>query len=440
MLPPGVNDMRSSVSGFPEWLPRQRRTELQFIKVLSDVAELYGFCSIETRAVERVQHLQSKGDTSKEIYTISRLQDADHATPATLGLHFDLTVPLARYVSEHKRELVFPFKRYQIQKVWRGERAQEGRYREFYQADFDVIANAGKRLLSYDSELLEMILVIFDRLPVPPIELRVNNRKLLQGLYEALDIAHPELVLRVMDKIGKVGANGVHDELIGSCGLSSDLAAKIVQYGQISCEAHELGTKIEELGLRNTHIDEGVSELSSMIEAVEPELRRRIVIDLGIVRGLSYYTGMICEGFLEGADNLGAICSGGRYDNLLETIGSNEKMPGVGLSIGLTRLLGHLFKADSFALGRDGIAEVLVALQSEADRPASASIAKQLRQRGIKCEIYHSADKFGKQIEYAVRKDIRYIWFPRQGDEVGTVKDLSTGIQSSADEQIWMPS
>jgi histidyl-tRNA synthetase len=425
------------LSGFPEWLPEQRMIEQQLIDRLRRTFELHGFAPLQTRAVEPLEQLLRKGETSKEVYVLRRLQ-ADAQEPdsdrSTLGLHFDLTVPFARYVLEHAGKLQFPFRRYQIQPAWRGERPQEGRYREFWQADIDVV---DRDTLPFHYEV-ELPLVIADALaglPLPPIRMHVNNRKLAQGFYQGIGLTDPDEVLRVVDKLDKIGPDGVSRELT-ALGATDAQVRACLSLAEISSPDASFVDRVQALGVRDPLLDEGLAELAAVVQAAAEHAPGLLVADLKIARGLDYYTGTVYESVMVGHESLGSICSGGRYDNLASA--GNDRFPGVGLSIGISRILGRLFNQRALSISRSVPTCVLVALPDDASRPACTRIATALRRRGIATEVSPSAAKYGKQIRYAQRRGIPYVWFPG-GDGGDEVKDIRSGDQVAADPQVWTP-
>ena len=328
----------ASISGFPEWLPSERVVEQRVIDTLREVFELNGFIGIETRAVEQGSSLLKKGETSKEIYLLSRLQEVGHEsdTPIEdrLGLHFDLTVPLSRYVVEHSGDLAFPFKRWQIQKVWRGERPQEGRFREFVQADIDVIGN-GDLPDHYEVELPLVMVSALERLRefgLPKATVHANNRKLSEGFYRGLGLNDIEGVLREIDKLDKIGAD---EDQARACLELAELTAadgaELSSKFDALCEKHDIANDSEAYALAR----QGLDTLAMIVDEAARIRPGSVIADLKIARGLDYYTGSVYETFLDGAASLGSICSGGRYDNLASQ--GSKKYPGVGLSIGHRR-------------------------------------------------------------------------------------------------------
>ncbi|MGN9807155.1 histidine--tRNA ligase [Micromonospora sp. L32] len=426
------------ISGFPEWTPGQRMIEQFVLDRIRATFELYGFAPLETRSVEPLDQLLRKGETSKEVYVLRRLQaDTDGPTgDDALGLHFDLTVPFARYVLENAGKLQFPFRRYQIQKVWRGERPQEGRYREFLQADIDIV---DRDTLPAHHEA-EMPLVIGDALrslPIPPVRIQVNNRKICEGFYRGVGLTDPEAALRAVDKLDKIGPARVAELLAETAGASEAQAKACLALAEISAPDASFADAVRALGVSDPLLDEGIEELVAVVETAAAHSPGLCVADLRIARGLDYYTGTVYETQMIGYERFGSICSGGRYDNLASS--GAVRFPGVGISIGVTRLLGLLFGADALSVSRAVPTCVLVAVTSEDARPASNRVAEALRSRGVPTEVSPSAAKFGKQIRYAERRGIPYVWFPGAEGASDEVKDIRSGEQIPAAAGEWTP-
>lgn len=430
------------LSGFPEWLPAQRLIEQDLLAQLQRVFELHGYVPLETRAVEPLEHLLAKGETSKEVYLLSRLQDEGQARDEHgLGLHFDLTVPLARYVLENSGKLQFPFKRYQMQKVWRGERPQDGRFREFYQVDIDVI---GADTLPYHFEV-EVPLVMakaLAQLPIPPIRMRINNRKVAEGFYTGLGIEDTQEVLRSIDKLAKIGADAVVELLQAAAGADERQARACLELAQITGETSAVVDDVRALatkyGAESELLETGLTELAQLLDAAQDDLAGIVIADLSVARGLDYYTGSVYETEIVGHEDLGSVCSGGRYDELASD-GKNT-YPGVGMSIGLSRLISRLFRQDLVTVSRSTPTAVLVAVGSEDERAASNRVANKLRERGIAAETSPNAAKFGRQIRYADRRGIPFVWFIGAGDDGSDqVKDIRSGDQESAEAGTWQP-
>jgi histidyl-tRNA synthetase len=424
------------LSGFPEYTPDQRIVEQYVLDRLRETFELHGFASIETRAVEPIDRLAKQGEIDKEVYVVQRLHAAEDAR-AELGLHFDLTVPFARYVLENAHQLQFPFRRYQIQKVWRGERPQEGRYREFTQADIDIV-DATTLAAHHDVELPLVTLQALERLHtdlgLPPVLMRVNNRRLAQGFYAGLDIADPAAVLRQVDKLDKIGPDKV-TELLVEQGLSATQASACIDLAGISSADASFVDRVRALGISDPELDAGLELLAAVVETAARHVPGRLVADLKIARGLDYYTGTVYETELVGFEGWGSVSSGGRYDSLASD--GRTTYPGVGLSIGVTRLLAPLFARGLLTASRPVPTAVLVAVDDEDSREDAIAVAERLRSRGIATEVAPKADKFGKQIRYADRRRIPYVWFGSPPDS--EIKDIRTGEQLPADPDRWEP-
>ena len=429
----------SPVSGFPEWLPEVRFVELRWLDQIRCAFERYGFCSLETPSVESLDVLMAKGETSQEVYTLGRLQgDADDDSDSKLGLHFDLTVPFARYVAQHFNDLVFPLKRYQVQRVWRGERPQEGRYREFTQCDIDVI-NTDQVPLHYDAELPRIVHEILTGLELPTWSINVNNRKVLQGFYEGLGIADPLAVIRAADKIDKIGPDGVRETLTSMVGLTERQATACLELAGVRGTDTSVIDAITDRGVRSDLLTEGLNELAFVLSSLSDLPAGTIVADLSIARGLDYYTGTVYEGRFADWPGYGSICSGGRYENLAGSY-IRRDLPGVGLSIGLTRIFAKLVTEGLLHTGPKSPAAVLVVIPSDRRRPHAQAVAAQLRKRGINTELYHQPDKLARQIRYASRKGIPAVWFPPFEDgKPHEVKDMETGEQVTAEPSTWLP-
>ncbi|WP_022916231.1 histidine--tRNA ligase [Ruania albidiflava] len=427
------------LSGFPEWLPAGRIVETSILDQVRRVFELHGFAEIETRAVEPLERLLSKGETSQEVYLLRRLQaEGEEQTGSrSLGLHFDLTVPFARYVLENAGHLVFPFKRYQIQKVWRGERPQDGRFREFTQADIDVVGS-GTLPFHYEVEVPLVIAEVFQALTslgLPPVRILVNNRKVAQGFYEGLGIADVEGVLRTIDKLDKIGADGVLEVLQRDNGATAQQAQACLDLASISGTDHQVADRVRALGVTSDLLEEGLAELMALVDAAKKRLPGVLVADLRIARGLDYYTGTVYETILVGHESLGSICSGGRYDSLASD--GTTSYPGVGLSIGVSRVVSRILAENLAQATRPVPTAVLVAVADEDHRDRSNDVATTLRSRGIPTDVAPTAAKFGKQIRFADRRSIPYVWFPTESGH--EVKDIRSGEQVPAEPATWSP-
>ena len=417
----------SPISGFPEYLPEIRRVEQQWIDHIRSVFESYGFCNIETPAVEETEVLMAKGETDKEIYALSRLQaDPDDKSDSRLALRFDQTVPLARYTAQHFNNLVFPFKRYQIQKVWRGERPQVGRMREFYQCDIDVLA-VDNLPLHFDAEMPAVIYEALMGLNIGKIQIKISNRRILIGLLESLGIDDVTATTRIIDKLDKIGIDGVKAALSNDVGLKETL----LKLSTIKTrDARQLRADLEALNVENESFSTGLDELCFVLDYLAHMPEGAIIADLSIVRGLDYYTGTVYEtNLLEIPEFTSSVCSGGRYDDLASSY-INKKLPGVGISIGLTRLFSVLLEHGYIKPAAKSPADILMALPSEEKRALAQQTAQELRAKGFKVELYHAPQKIKKQMSYAERKAIPLVWFPPFEDgQSHEIKNMENGEQ-----------
>jgi histidyl-tRNA synthetase len=457
------------VTGFPEWLPEERIVEQKWFDSIRRVFESYGYCSIETPSVEELDVITAKGEVDKEIYVIERLhKEEDSKKEARLALHFDQTVPLARYVAQHFNDLVFPFKRYQMQRVWRGERPQMGRMREFYQCDIDVI-NVDNLPISFDAEVAAVCYEAIESLGIGRVRLRINNRKILMGFLESLNIPAQEggtfklseeektLVVREIDKLEKIGPEAVLiniDEIgIQSARHYFGLGSLISPYLSLAQQKFETGDELKEAFEMNPDIDgthptikAGIEELSIVIDSLQ-HLKphdvgggvkvKAALADLSIVRGLDYYTGTVYETkLLDVPQFVGSVCSGGRYDDLASGY-INKHLPGVGISIGFSRLFDVMRQTNPqvLGIGPKSPADIMMILPSEEERAFAADTARTLRQRGYKVEMYHAARKIPDQMKYASKKGIPHVWLPfADGHQV---KNMTTGEQTPAIPEEW---
>lgn len=426
---------KNDITGFPEWSPEECLVEGRILDQIRKTFETFGYTRIETRSVEPISELVRGGETEKEIYVVKRLHDDDGDESSRLGLHFDLTIPFARYAVQNLNTLSFPFKRYQIQKVWRGERPQEGRFREFYQADLDVIGR-GQLSLWFDAELPLLLYETLERLPFPKVKICLNNRKIVEGFYRGLGLDNIAEVLRRIDKLDKLGERKVFD-LLTEIGVSKEAATKCLEFSKIESHDETFLSSVESFGIKTPLLEEGLSEIRAVWSLLRDIPKEQKSINLRIARGLDYYTGTVYEGFFLEDSKLGAVCSGGRYDHLA-TLKSGEKLPGVGVSIGLTRILGRLFSQKKLPTVQKTPTQVLISLMNEESRLEALSTAKKLRARGIPTEIFHEPLKLGKQIEYASKKGIPYVWFSEGSKH--EVKDIRSGEQKPASIETWQPS
>src|SRR3954453_5375873 len=424
------------LSGFPELLPASRVVERQVIDSLARTFELHGFANIETRAVEPLDRLAKGGEIDKEIYVLRRVQARDGDSDAGLALHFDLTVPFARYVLEHAGHLDFPFRRFQVQPAWRGERPQEGRYRQFTQADVDIV---GKDELPFHPaiEVMRVMVDALDALPIPPVSFQFNNRKLIQGFYRGLRLPHVTAAIRTIDKLDKLPADTVAELLVSDAGATQAQAQRCLELATIRVPDTSFVEAVRSLGVEDDLLDEGLAELAAVVEGCAAMPRRTVTVEanLRIARGLDYYTGTVVEIFMAGYERLKSVGGGGRYDALASD--GRNTYPGVGVSFGVSRTLIPLLADGVLAGSRPVPSAVLVAVVDEEHRGASTAVADALRARGIACEVAASAQKFGKQIRFAERRGIPYVWFPGEGTH--EVKDIRSGEQVAAEPASWNP-
>ena len=422
-----------------ELLPRDQIAFQRMLDTIRHTFEQFGFLPVETPVMELSEVLLTKsgGETERQVYFVQStgaLEKAGDGLPE-LALRFDLTVPLARYVAEHEHDLAFPFRRYQMQRVYRGERAQRGRFREFYQCDIDVI---GKDALSprFDAEIPAVIAAVFDRLAIGDFTIQLNHRKLLRGWFEGLGIEGERqmLVLRELDKLDKRGEDAVRATLAGEgFELASDVVEKLMAFSKVRSQGHDDAlTKLDALGSGTPLFEEGRAELRAILlqlKALGVD-ESRYAINLSIARGLDYYTGVVYETTLDAYPQIGSICSGGRYDNLASHY-SKSKLPGVGISIGLTRLFYQLREAGLVGTA-DSSVDVLVALLDDAGLDAALAMSQRLRAAGLNVETQLEPRKLAKQMQYADKAGIRFVAM-RGEDEaargVVAVKDLRRGQQ-----------
>jgi histidyl-tRNA synthetase len=425
--------------GVMELLPRDQIAFQRMLDTIRLTFERFGFLPVETPVFELSDVLLTKsgGETERQVYFVESTGAREKGGDGLpeLALRFDLTVPLARYVAEHEHELAFPFRRYQMQRVYRGERAQRGRFREFYQCDIDVV---GKDALStrYDAEIPAVIAAVFDALAIGDFTIQLNHRKLLRGWFEGLGIHGDRqvAVLREIDKLDKRGEDAVGATLAGEgFGLSESAVAKLMAFSQVRSNGHDDAlAKLDALGDGTPLFAEGRDELREVLQRLRAMgvAESRYAINLSIARGLDYYTGLVYETTLDAHPQIGSICSGGRYDDLASHY-TKSKLPGVGISIGLTRLFFQLRDAGLIATA-DSSVDVLVTLLDDDGLDHALSLSQQLRNAGLNVETQLEPRKLAKQLQYADRAGIRFVVI-RGGDEsakgVVAVKDLRRGEQ-----------
>ena len=420
-----------TLSGFMELLPAPQMQMERIMEILRRTYALYGFTPLDTPAIESAEVLLAKGggETEKQIY---RFQKGDN----DLALRFDLTVPLAKYVAIHSGELCFPFRRYQIGKVYRGERAQRGRFREFYQADIDIIGD-GKLSIINEAEIPSIIYRTFRALGLTRFQIRVNNRKILSGFYEILGLSERAGdIMRTVDKLDKIGPENVRLVLCEDDGISEEMADEILKFISIGGTNAEVLAALESYRGRSERFDEGLQDLSTVVGYLGafgvPEENFRV--DLTIARGLDYYTGTVYETTMLDHPEIGSVCSGGRYDNLAAYY-TDRQLPGVGISIGLTRLF--------YVLGEQGMldpelptapADVLLLPMGDEALAGAIALSTELREQGIRVQLYTEARKFKAKMQYADRLAIPYVIFLGE-DELAqgkcSVKELATGVQQT---------
>ncbi len=418
------NIVRPSIlSGFMELLPQDQIIFDQMKSTIQENFEEKGFYPLDTPVLERTDVLLAKGggETEKQIYAFKKGN-------TEMAMRFDLTVPLARYVAEHLSDLNFPFRRYHIGKVYRGERAQKGRFREFYQCDIDIIGN-GKLSLFNDAEIPSIIESTFEKLGFENFTIHMNNRKILNGFYASLAIEDPQSVLRQVDKLDKIGKDKVSEALV-ELGISEESVGEILKFIEIEGTNEEIIAALRGLEIENELFNEGVDELEQVIaytELLEVD-PKHVAIDLSIARGLDYYTGTVYETILDDYPQIGSVCSGGRYDNLAEHY-TTQSLPGVGISIGLSRLYYQLNEAGLLKSYPHNITDLIIIPMRDCF-DESVKIMAELRNQGVKTFMYSESGKLGKKFKYADQMDIPYVLVIGENElESGefTLRDMKSG-------------
>lgn len=391
-------------SGFPEYLPAEQIEFNRLVNIVRRVYEEYGFSPIDTPDLELSEVLLTKsgGETEQQIYRFIKGSN-------DLTMRFDLTVPLARYVAQHESELIFPFRRYHIGKVHRGERAQAGRFREFYQCDIDVI---GSNSVAVDAEMPIVINKIFEQFDIGEFTVHINNRKILNGFFESLGLSNiSKDVLRIVDKIDKISANSFTEEL-ERLGLSADQITRLREFININGSKDVILNKLEKISLdcKSDQFKQGVKEIGLVVKTIRDFglSDSRFMIDLRIARGLDYYTGTVYETTLNNHPEIGSICSGGRYDNLASHY-TKKYLPGVGVSIGLSRLFYKLCEIGAIELTRFSSAEVVVMPIGSGQITASVKIAEKLRSIGINTMLYTEENNMRKKLKYADKMGFEWV-------------------------------
>jgi len=420
-----------TLPGFMELLPAQQIAFDKMKAIIQNTYESFGFIPIDTPAIERSEVLLAKagGETEKQIYRFTKGEN-------DLSLRFDLTVPLARYVSEHYNDLVFPFRRYHIAKVYRGEKPQKGRYREFYQCDIDIIGR-DKLSLVNDAELLSVIYNVFMNLGLPKFMIRISNRKLIIGLLDNFKLKEKAVeVMRIIDKIDKIGSDIVKETLL-EMDLPNDVVKKIMEFVAIKGAPKEVISALKKLKIKNEQFLAGIEELSSVINYVESFNlpKDSYGVDLSIARGLDYYTGTVYETILVDYPQVGSICSGGRYESLADNYSTN-KLPGVGISIGLTRLFSQLEELGLVKIKEATTSQVLIIPFDASATSLALKTGAELRAQKIATEIYFEDAKFNNKLSYANKLGVKYVVLIGEDEIKGnffTVKNMVSGEQKKLD-------
>lgn len=416
-----------TLSGFMELLPEEQILFNKLYDTIREVYEKFGFLPLDTPTIEYSEILLAKagGETEKQIYRFNK-GDSD------LSLRFDLTVPLARYVSQHYAYLNFPFKRYQMSKVFRGERPQKGRFREFYQCDIDVVGNESLSLI-YDAEIPAVIYEIFKKLDFGPFIIRINNRKILNGFFEYLNFKENSAeVLRIIDKIDKIGPENVNNELLNII-LDKDKVEMLMNFIQIKGSNDEIIGSLKNLNIENDIFKEGIEELEYVVSNIKKYgvLEEYYKIDLTIARGLDYYTGTVYETNLKDYPKLGSICSGGRYDNLTEFY-TKQRLPGIGISIGLTRLFSQLIEENIIESNKKSLIDLLIIPMDNDCLDYSINLASKLRYENVKIDICYEGKNIKSKMKYANKIGVEYVIIIGQ-DEITNnkyvLKNMITGDQ-----------
>nr|WP_300005539.1 histidine--tRNA ligase [Tissierella sp.] len=415
----------SILPGFMELLPKEQILFNQMKDTIRENYEKFGFLPIDTPVLEKSDVLLAKsaGETEKQVYRFEK-------GSTDMSMRFDLTVPLARYVSQHYSDLEFPFKRYQIGKVYRGERNQRGRFREFYQCDIDIIGN-GKLNVINDAEIPAIIYSTFKDLGFDSFTIKINNRKLLGGFFNSLDIEDITMVLRVIDKLEKIGIEKTKEEL-RLLELNDETIDKILGFIEIKGTNDDIIDKLRELKIEDERFIEGLEELATVKDYIKlfgvPD--ENFEIDLTIARGLDYYTGTVYETFLDDHKEIGSVCSGGRYDDLASFY-TKQKLPGVGISIGLTRLFFQLTEAKIIEAEKTSLTEILI-IPMDGFLDEGVKLSNELRSMDIKTQVYIEKAKMGKMFNYADKLDIPYaivIGEEEVKEKAYSFRDMKTGNQ-----------
>jgi len=417
----------SILSGFMELLPED---QILFNKMLDTIRENYekfGFLPIDTPVIEKSEVLLAKGggETEKQVYRFKR-------GSTDMSLRFDLTVPLARYVSQHYPDLSFPFRRYHIGKVYRGERSQRGRFREFYQCDIDIIGNTNLGIIN-DAEIPAIIYSTFKDLGFDSFTILINNRRLLKGFFQSLDIEDSTYVLRTIDKLDKIGIEKVKEELKNQ-ELNEDVINKIIEFINIKGNNDKIIEELKELNIENEIFNEGLEELETVSNYIKAfgVSEDNYKIDLTIARGLDYYTGTVYETFLNDHPDIGSVCSGGRYDDLASHY-TKQKLPGVGISIGLTRLFYQLREANIIETRDNSLTKALV-IPMKGQMEKGVELVNKLREEDIYSQVHVESGRMGKKFGYADKLNIPYVIIIGEEEvenNTYSLRDMKTGEQEN---------
>lgn len=418
----------SILPGFMELLPKEQMLFNWMMDTIKNTYEKFGFIPLDTPMIEKSEILLAKsgGETEKQIYRFVKGEN-------DLSLRFDLTVPLARYVAQHYNELTFPFRRYHIGKVFRGERPQKGRFREFYQCDIDIIGNETLSIIN-DAEILSVIYSTFKALGFSDFIIRINNRKVLNGFFEWLQIENKVDVLRIIDKIDKIGEQAVSAEL-SELGVDTEKSKSIIRFIKIKGTPEDIIKSLTEMNIENEMFSVGLAELSEVCGFIRSFgiSESNFAVDLTIARGLDYYTGTVYETILKNHPSIGSVCSGGRYDNLAQNY-TTRKLPGVGISIGLSRLFYKLREENLIDAGDKSTPTQLLIIPMKDTMGDSLDIATKIREKGIPVEIYLNETKMAKKFGYADKLGIPYamvIGEEELKEGFFKLKNMKTGEQES---------
>ena len=424
------------LSGFLELLPREQMMMTHMTDIIKKTFESYGFIPLDTPVLEKAEVLLAKsgGDTAKQVYRFNK-GDSD------IAMRFDLTVPLARYVAQHYGELTFPFRRYHIGKVYRGEKPQKGRFREFYQCDIDIIGNGTLGIVN-DAEIVSVIFSTFKALNIGEFKIMINNRKLLNGYFESLQIDDTVEALRIVDKIDKIGRENVKKELIEEIGVREATAEELLDFIGITGSITEILSQLKAKNIQNERFEQGLTELEAVctnIKAFGVD-EKYFTVNLKIARGLDYYTGTVYETFLIDYPQLGSICSGGRYDELASNY-TKQSLPGVGISIGLSRLFYQLNEVGAIPYKSKCTPTEILFIPMGDTITYTLEKATEFRNAGYAVEVYLNNGKMSKKLTYANKLGIPYVIIigsEEQETGIFKIKNMATGeqIEVSSPEDI----